>query len=333
MKVKLDYTVRTTRAPGEQTDTWVPMIVDRIQPTSLEGILEKCIDHGLIAGIKPTAAKTIADGVAEQMAHEFAQGHGVQFGQYFYGRPYLSGKVDANGKLTSENAIDVRLYKGNAFKLSRDDFSLSYIDGGNNPKIDFLVCDGGTPRGEIVKGKSVKVNGQMLYGAGDTVKVTFTPVDETAQTVVVTTFDAVSANLITFGCPSALVENGKYGVVVERVDENGVTRVSAPKGVTVVPNSSADAPTITGAATAGDEDGVVNVAGGTLEVVGENIETALTIDLLNDQGELWHTVPASYVEGKLTASLDYDSTPSETGSVRVTTAGGSATYEVEYGAH
>ena len=93
------------------------------------------------------------------------------------------------------------------------------------------------------------------------------------------------------------------------------------------------APTITGAATQGDEDGVVNVAGGTLEVVGENLETALTIDLLNDQGELWHTVPAAYVEGKLTASLDYDSAPSATGSVRVTTAGGSATYPVEYGAH
>ena len=44
MKTKLDYTVRTTRAPGETTDTWTPMIVDRLQPTGLEAVIEKCID-------------------------------------------------------------------------------------------------------------------------------------------------------------------------------------------------------------------------------------------------------------------------------------------------
>ena len=45
MKTKLDYTVRTTRAPGETTDTWTPMIVDRLQPTGLEAVIEKCIDR------------------------------------------------------------------------------------------------------------------------------------------------------------------------------------------------------------------------------------------------------------------------------------------------
>ena len=85
MKTKLDYTVRTTRAPGETTDTYIPMIVDRIQPTGLETVIEKCIDRGLIAGLKPTAAKTIAEGVAQQMAYEFAQGRGIQF-DLFRGR-------------------------------------------------------------------------------------------------------------------------------------------------------------------------------------------------------------------------------------------------------
>ena len=33
---------------------------------------------------------------------EFTLGRGVQFGQYFYGRPYLSGTVDANGRPLSQ---------------------------------------------------------------------------------------------------------------------------------------------------------------------------------------------------------------------------------------
>ena len=81
MKTKLDYTVRTTRAPGEQTDTWVPMIVERIQPTGLDDIIEKCIDRGLIAGIKPSAARQIADAIARQMYEEFKAGRGVKFGK------------------------------------------------------------------------------------------------------------------------------------------------------------------------------------------------------------------------------------------------------------
>jgi hypothetical protein len=76
------------------------MIVDRVQPTGLDDILEKCIDRGLVAGIKPTAAKTIAEGVAQQIAKELSDGHGIQFGQYFYGRPYLSGTADSNGRLS-----------------------------------------------------------------------------------------------------------------------------------------------------------------------------------------------------------------------------------------
>ena len=235
MKTKLDYTVRTTRAPGETTDTWTPMIVDRLQPTGLESVIEKCIDRGLITGIKPTAAKTIADGVAEQLAYEFKQGRGIQFGQYFYGRPYLSGQVDPNGRLTDENSIDVRLYKGAAFKLSRDDFSLSFIEGGNNPTISFIVCDAeGMPRGEIGQGSNVKLNGKMLYGAGDTVKAKFADPDGTQPTVEVADFTAVSTELLAFACPEALVAGKQYNVSVERTDPNGVVRVSATKAVKVV---------------------------------------------------------------------------------------------------
>jgi hypothetical protein len=91
-------------------------------------------------------------------------------------------------------------------------------------------------------------------------------------------------------------------------------------------------PTITRAGTRGDGDGFVN-ATGTLDVVGENLETATEIQLLRDSGELWQSVPATYFEGALTAVLDLPDPPCANGMVRVSTLGGSATYEVVYGDH
>ena len=40
MKTKLNYTVRTTRAPGEARDTVVPVIVERLSPAELETVVE-----------------------------------------------------------------------------------------------------------------------------------------------------------------------------------------------------------------------------------------------------------------------------------------------------
>ena len=92
-------------------------------------------------------------------------------------------------------------------------------------------------------------------------------------------------------------------------------------------------PTITSAGTRGDGDGFVNVSGSTLDVVGENLESATEIQLLRDSGEVWQRVPATYFEGALTAVLDLPAPPCENGAVRVFTFGGSATYEVVYGNH
>ncbi len=93
-----------------------------------------------------------------------------------------------------------------------------------------------------------------------------------------------------------------------------------------------EAPTITSAGTRGDGDGFVNITG-TLDVTGENLDEATEIQLLRDSGEPWQTVQATYADGKLTAELDFQSKPCENGAVRVTTPGGSATYEVVYGDH
>ena len=245
MKAKLSYTVRSTRAPGETRDSIVPVIVERLNPVELETVVENCIDRGLIAGLKPTAAHGIAEGVAAQIAREFTLGRGVQFGQYFYGRPYLSGTVDANGRLTSANGVNVRLYKGAAFKLTLDDFTLSFDGAGDSVKVDSVYGDtdgaGGNTYGQLVENAPVKINGRNLYAAGDTDKVTFSEVDGTA-TVEVSDFATQGADMLSFAWPSGLEVGKRYGVTVERTDVNGVTRTATGKYVDVVAGETPPVP-------------------------------------------------------------------------------------------
>ena len=98
-------------------------------------------------------------------------------------------------------------------------------------------------------------------------------------------------------------------------------------------------PTITGAKTRGESEGSVNIAGGILDVVGANLETATAVELHSDvqptgEASLWQTLPATYADGKLTTGeLDFDEKPSDGGFVRVATSGGSALYPLTYCAH
>ena len=110
------------------------------------------------------------------------------------------------------------------------------------------------------------------------------------------------------------------------------------------------APTITSAKTRGESEGSVNIAGGILDVVGQNLETATAVELWSDgwSGEgaggsygtpaLWQTVPATYADGKLTTGDLWDvlgdvDKPSDGGTLRVTTAAGTASYAITYCAH
>ena len=242
MKTKLNYTVRTTRAPGETRDAIVPVIVERLSPVELETVVENCIDRGLIAGLKPTAAHGIAEGVTAQIAREFSLGRGVQFGQFFYGRPYLSGIVDANGRLTGDNKINVRLCKGAEFKLALDDFSFTFDGAGDAVKVDFLLSDAdGAVRGELVENAPLKLNGRNLYAAGDTDRVLFAEVGGAAE-VEVAAFTAQGADLLAFAWPSGLAVGKSYRVMVERTDVNGVTRTGGGRTVTVVAGGAAPEP-------------------------------------------------------------------------------------------
>ena len=267
MKTKLAYTVRSTRAPGETRDAIVPVIVERLNPVELETVVENCIDRGLIAGLKTTAAHGIAEGVAAQIAREFTLGRGVQFGRYFYGRPYLSGTVDANGRLTGGNRINVRLYKGEAFRLTLDDFSFTFDGAGDAVRIDSIYGDttdaGGNTYGQLVQGAPVKVNGRNLYAAGDTDRVLFEEVGGGAP-VEVEGFATQSADLLSFAWPAGLVAGKAYKVKVERTDVNGVTRTSAEKKVAVVAGAPGPVPgpTLTGVHSPGSGESLIHFDSG-----------------------------------------------------------------------
>lgn len=337
MKTKLSYTVRNTRAPGELRDSIVPVIVERLSPVELETVVENCIDRGLIAGLKPTAAHGIAEGVAAQLAREFSLGRGVQFGNYFYGRPYLSGQVGSNGQLTGDNKINVRLYKGAAFKLALADFSLSFDGAGDAVKVDSIFGDtndaGGNTYGQIVPNAPVVINGRNLYAAGDTDKVVFDEVDGTGH-IEVTEFRASGDGILSFNLPNTgtqVVPGKSYEVKVERTDANGVTRTSVAKKVSVYGEPVA-APTITAAYSTGKEGDTILCGGGDLVVEGDNLETVTQVELCNDEGEAFDTIDVTYAEGKLTAPAGTIIDPSNpgTGLVKVTTDGGTATRAVTY---
>lgn len=350
MKTKLSYTVRSTRAPGEATDTIVPVLVDRLQPVDLETVVENCIDRGLIAGLKPTAAHTIAEGVAAQLAREFSLGRGVMFGQYFYGRPYLSGVVGENGRVTSANKINVRLYKGELFKLALSDFSMNFDGSGDAVKIAWIMGDtsdaGGNTRGVVVAAKPIIVQGGNFWAAGDTNKVTLVEVGAASGSPIeVTQFTSQGPDILAFAWPSGLEVGKKYSVTVSRTDSNGITRSSSAKVVEVVgtPAPVVNPPRIDGAATQGQEDGQIEAPGGHIDVTGDNLDTATAVQLFcGEEGqsiedmELWLTLPASWDSegGYLTTTEDItDGAPGSYGMVRVTTAGGSADYPVQYTTH
>ena len=328
MKYPITYAVRTTRAPGETEDSTVPVIIDRVQATDLARVVENCIDRGLIAGLKPTAAQGIAEGVAEQIAKEFALGRSVAFGQYFYGRPYLSGTVDANGRVTSANGVNVRLYKGNAFKLTLDDFSFTFDGSGDSPRIESILSDGSGLRGEVVKGSSVKINGRFLNAAGDANKVYFAEAGvEDAEPVVVDTFTAAGDDILSFACPAALVAGKHYVVKAERIDPNGIVRTTNVKTITVKAGAPApvEPPTATGYEADGMEGEPIAMDGGGVTVRGANLAGATAVRFgYTADGEAFYEMPVTAsTDASAEGTAGYSGAlTAHSGYLRVVTPGG-----------
>ena len=220
----LFYEVRVHQNRITGGPVYVPAIVEREEAVPLETVIERAIDRGLIAGIKPSAAKQIADAIAQQMYEEFRAGRGVKFGNYFYARLYLDGTSDSDGKLTSANGINVRFANGTGFRLTMDMFSFSNVNGGDIPGTDFLISEAdGAERGILLPAKPVILNGVNLFKEGDAgTKVGFYGIDPVTgdiadtATAEITAFETKGPNALKFAWPSALAQGAAYMAVPSR---------------------------------------------------------------------------------------------------------------------
>ena len=241
-KPKLYYEVRQSvnRMTG-QPIFW-PAIIDRDQSITLEDVIKNAIDRGVIAGLKVSAAKQIADAVCQQMYEEFKGARGVKFGNYFYARLYLDGQSDDTGKLTSENRINVRFVNGAGFKLDRSDFSFEFANSDVIPSLQFLINDADGAERDMIASDTIMVNGNNLYAADDTAThLAFYAVDaETgavsstpAYEVDTADFTSRGPNLLVF-TPEHQMAAGKYMVRATRTLIDGKTYESGNHEITVI---------------------------------------------------------------------------------------------------
>jgi hypothetical protein len=160
--------------PSDRTHTlYVPHIVERNQTSSLEDVVYRAIDRGLIAGLKTSAAEAIATGVLRQLGEELNAARGVDFGDFFKVRAYLDGTVEGLlGHLTAENKLNTRFLAGKELKLSRDAFSFrNVLETGDLPYIDD-VQGVYAEAGQVRIGEPVQLVGSMLkLGSGDRIEI------------------------------------------------------------------------------------------------------------------------------------------------------------------
>ena len=146
---------------------------ERKQP--LAYLVEKAIDTGRIAGLKPSAATGIAEAVAEMIAATLREGEGVKFGDYFTVRMYLDGTVDGPlASLGAANNINAKIITGSKLKISRDMFSFRNVNAtGDDPFIDEVQSDvDGAVNGIVRLGDPLAVIGSFLQlGEDDVVNV------------------------------------------------------------------------------------------------------------------------------------------------------------------
>ena len=241
-KPKLYYEVRQSvnRMTG-QPIFW-PAIIDRDQSITLEDVIKNALDRGVIAGLKVSAAKQIADAVCQQMYEEFKGARGVKFGNYFYARLYLDGQSDDTGKLTSENRINVRFVNGAGFKLDRSDFSFEFANSDVIPSLQFLINDADGAERDTIASDTIMVNGNNLYAADDTAThLAFYAVDaETgavsptpAYEVDTADFTSRGPNLLVF-TPASAIAAGKYMVRATRTLIDGKAYESGNHEITVI---------------------------------------------------------------------------------------------------
>ena len=174
-KPVINYKGYMMEDPSDRTrHICVPQVVDRNQVKSLAEVVESAIDRGLIAGLKTSAARSVADGIMLQMGETLNGGTGIIFGDYFAVRPYLTGTIaDVLAPLTAQNKLRVRFVPGSAYKLATDAFSFHNVTQSENvPSIsgvqardDHAPEDSWSLTGVVISGKNLQLD------AGDTLNV------------------------------------------------------------------------------------------------------------------------------------------------------------------
>lgn len=219
--------------PSDRTKTiYVPHIVERNDTKDLEGVVYSAIDRGLIAGLKTSAAKSIAEGILMQLGEELNAAHGVKFGDFFAVRTYLTGTVDGLvAGLTAENKLSTKFVAGSALRQDRANFTFrNVLETGDTPYIDEVqAAASDAESGIIVDGTQVQLIGSNLkLSPGD--KVNLYHIDGETKTLIKPIADgAMSQNsnlLLTFSLDAGdIVAGQRYGfeVVKTITVEEGVT--------------------------------------------------------------------------------------------------------------
>ncbi|MBQ4385793.1 MAG: hypothetical protein II823_07745 [Kiritimatiellae bacterium] len=233
-KAKLRFEVRSQKDPKDETRTiFVPAIVERAEAMQLSKVVRNAINEGRIAGLKPNAAKSIAEGICDQIYEELKEGNSIAFMKYFHVRLYLDGTVaDAGSQLTDANRVNVRIAPGSDFRLGLDTFSWSNVANDRSAKLDYIVSASGV-RGEIRKGGAIYIDGSGFGESAEGVTVVFLFEDGAVVEGIAT---SVGPNRIAVAFPEGLsgVADGTEVAVSVTKSVDGGEYTSNTKTATIV---------------------------------------------------------------------------------------------------
>ena len=206
-KAKLKFEVRAQKDPSDESKSiFVPSIVDRSDPVSLAGVIYNAIDTGRIAGLKTSAARSVAEGICDQIYQELLKGNGIAFGKYFYIRLYLDGTVAGTAaQLTSDNHVNVRITQGSDFRVNLGDFTWTNTANDRSAGVDYVMSATGK-RGEIAKNNPFDIEGRNFGTVRSAIKVVLAWTEGDEAKTAEATVTGVGENRVSCGFPQALAQ-------------------------------------------------------------------------------------------------------------------------------
>ena len=236
------------------------------------------------------------------------------------------------------NALCLALYLDDAVRLSLANVVPTIVLDGDVTRVRVdNVADIAQPKPyNVIHGQhTFRVAGHKLILSDEGASAYLTDAQGTVYPLVI---DQVESDQLFRAHTAALLEPGDYKLVVASRGGEPDGDLQRPfrrvKYLRVEDPTPAEPPRITGAHSEGESDGEVNCGGAPLYVEGDNLETVTQVELLDESGEVFHTVSATYADDLLTTEdIEGVSRVPQHGSIRVTTSGGSDTYDVAYGNH